>query len=375
MRTEKEIVNRAWPIALSSAEADMLVVCGHADGEFAEILECVWAQLPGPRARTVICSSEGISAALETALAELKNDEHQRHDALTRPDGAESKSSEDGDDAGMGGGQHDHGAMSHGEHQGHNPEPGSQDESATNDHADMGHDEHGGHGGHDMSGPGGIPLASGGPDRDGLDLDVLHVSLGPVMPHWPAGLVLHCSVQGDVVVEAEAAEVLGVEDQPAGTPQQDTSQPEQRRWIAVARCDAVARLLTVAGWEGAAGQARGVRDALLDGASLPECSAPLRRLERRVRRSVLLRWSLRGLPSLSDEGPDGHDILEQLERWVSEARGAVEDALPVDPVHAASSLDSLSALVTGLELASVRLVVAGSGIDTAIAARPEMAHG
>ena len=58
----------------------------------------------------------------------------------------------------------------------------------------------------DMS-PSGIPLAEGGDDRDGLEMDVLHLPLGPVLPHWPAGVVLRCTLQGDVVVAAEASEV------------------------------------------------------------------------------------------------------------------------------------------------------------------------
>ncbi|WP_143553999.1 hypothetical protein [Serinicoccus sp. CUA-874] len=43
-------------------------------------------------------------------------------------------------------------------------------------------------------------------------MDVLKVRLGPVLPYWPAGLVLHCSLQGDVVTEARA-EVLGAADE------------------------------------------------------------------------------------------------------------------------------------------------------------------
>ena len=35
------------------------------------------------------------------------------------------------------------------------------------------------HGGMSMPEPGGIPLAGGGPDRDGLEMDVLTVPLGP----------------------------------------------------------------------------------------------------------------------------------------------------------------------------------------------------
>src|SRR5260370_2487867 len=79
-----------------------------------------------------------------------------------------------------------------------------------------GHDM-GGMGGMDMGGmdmggmgmPAGLPMAGRGADRDGLRLDQLHVPLGPVLPDWPAGLVVHLALQGDVVQHAEA-QALGL---------------------------------------------------------------------------------------------------------------------------------------------------------------------
>ena len=50
----------------------------------------------------------------------------------------------------------------------------------------------------------GLPMADRGEDRDGLKLDQLHVPLGPVLPDWPAGLVVRVTLQGDVVQHAEA---------------------------------------------------------------------------------------------------------------------------------------------------------------------------
>ena len=47
--------------------------------------------------------------------------------------------------------------------------------------------------------PDGIPLAEGAEDRDGLEMDVLHLPLGPVLAHWPAGVVLRVTLHGDVV--------------------------------------------------------------------------------------------------------------------------------------------------------------------------------
>ena len=38
-------------------------------------------------------------------------------------------------------------------------------------------------------------MADRGDDRDGLRLDQLHLPLGPVLPDWPAGLVLRVITQ------------------------------------------------------------------------------------------------------------------------------------------------------------------------------------
>ena len=102
------------------------------------------------------------------------------------------------------------------------------------DHGGHGMD-HGGmdHGDMEMS-PGGIPLAEGGEDRDGLEMDVLHVRLGPVLPHWPAGLVLRCSLQGDVIAEAQAELVDGPalqdDDGAPPGPRHSTTSPRCWRW-------------------------------------------------------------------------------------------------------------------------------------------------
>jgi hypothetical protein len=46
----------------------------------------------------------------------------------------------------------------------------------------------------DMGMPGGLPMAERGEDRDRLKLDRLHVPLGPVLPDWPAGLLVRLVV-------------------------------------------------------------------------------------------------------------------------------------------------------------------------------------
>lgn len=61
-----------------------------------------------------------------------------------------------------------------------------------------------GQGGKGMMGgtPYGRPMAMTGPDRDGLALDQLPVTVGPFLAPFPAGLTLELTLQGDVIQEA-----------------------------------------------------------------------------------------------------------------------------------------------------------------------------
>ena len=108
------------------------------------------SELPGPRARVLVTGPD-VSAALDEASRQLSDEDRQRDDARDRHDPL--------------GGETAHGDGDHG------------------DHSDM-----------DMA-PAGIPLAGGDQDRDGLEMDVLHVPLGPVLPYWPPGLVLRFAVR------------------------------------------------------------------------------------------------------------------------------------------------------------------------------------
>ncbi len=76
-------------------------------------------------------------------------------------------------------------------------EPGWEHAGDRGDHTDMERDM-----------PGGVPMADRGADRDGLALDQLHVPIGPLLPDWPAGLVVRTVLQGDVIQEARI-EVAG----------------------------------------------------------------------------------------------------------------------------------------------------------------------
>jgi hypothetical protein len=345
---ERAVRERGWRPALSPADADVLLTCGTPGPRLADALELVWAQLPGPRARVGATARSGVDAALERAAAELVDTGSQRADAVQRSAdpvmGTPAAGQDDDHDSGAAGSGEDHSDEDHSDEDEHHGDM---------DHGDMDH------GDMDMA-PHGVPLAGAAADRDGLELDALHLPLGPVLPCWPAGLLLHCTLGGDVVTDVRP-EVLG--------PDEDAvPDPPSPRAPAVDRLDRAARLLALAGWEAAATDAIRMRDALLDGDDGVAVAARVDRLADRVRRSRLLRWSLRGAgPIDADACRDlglgdraAGDVHHRLVALLSDVRSALHGgALPP-----AVPLDVLPRLLPGLELGAVRLLVASLDLDT-----------
>ena len=340
---ERQVLARGWQLAEAPADADVLVVCGLPGPELGELVERVWDQLPGPRVRLDLSRVEaldgGLDGALDTVAAELADTASHREDARQRsaaPDSAAAAA----DDADM-----DHADMDHGDM----------------DHADMDH------GDMDMA-PHGIPLAEGGQDRDGLEMDVLHVPLGPILRHWPAGLVLRCAVQGDVVVEAQASVLPGGQGAT-----HDATVP-----VGALLCDHVAALLSLAGWADGAASARTVRDALLDGRPDEATTPLLERLGHDVVRARLLRWSLRDVGKIDANTIADKHLPEHLAgdvhgRLVGMLDRALSGRQPEPAPDSAALVDALPDLVTGMELAAVRLFVASLALDTT-PTREQAAH-
>lgn len=369
---EQESVRRGWRTAMSPADADVLAICGHPPAGHAPAIERVWEQLPGPRARIHLTeeSRPAVAECLDAAVRMLRDQHAQEADAAARPttpDGLEEGTAEDGHD----------GAHRHPEHHSGHADTAPDDsghqmshaDHATMDHGQMDHG-HMGHGdmGHDdmaMAGPGGIALASGGVDRDGLRMDVLHLRLGPVLPYWLPGLVLNLSLQGDVVTEATVDSAPG---RAHGHGQSDDAAVSAAR-----RCDAAASVLALAGWRPLACRARHVRDLLLD-SSRPDQDGRdgLRALRRRVARSRLLRWSLRDLaPAAPDLTPQllRGDVHARLLRLLTVAEDDVSAGAVSPRLETGDVARVLPALVTGLELAAVRLTVASmAGFITTVSA-------
>jgi hypothetical protein len=92
-----------------------------------------------------------------------------------------------------------------------------------------------------------------------------------------------------------------------------------------------------------------------------------------VSRSTSLRWLLRGLGRIDDGALAEHALPEELsgdvhDRLVAMLRRARDDAAGEDDDNSAEPtavLAALAALVTGLDLAAARLVVASIDPDTA----------
>lgn len=338
---ERAVLGRGWSLAFSPADADVLAVCGDPGPRLAEAVDSVWHQMPGPRVRVDVHSHDDAASLLEGAFAGLLDTEQHRRDAATRPIASDLLDRRTGHTAH---GDEDHG---HGSGDGHHEGDGHEEMGHGDD---GGHDDHGGHD-HMQVAPAGIPLAEGGEDRDGLELDVLNVRLGPVLPHWPAGLVVRCSLLGDVIADADAAML---------DPQHRRTGPAVETGPA-RTLDNIASILALAGWHGPAAEARRICHELLeagpDGAD--GTVERLRKLHRRVGRSWVLRWSLRNVRPLSSQALERLELPEHTEGDTYDRLLRMFDrASARDGTTPSFPVSRVSRLVQGLDLATARLVVA-----------------
>ncbi len=332
VRLEQEIAAARWCQTETVADADVLVVVGSPGPELTAIVDRTWMQMSEPRARVQIEDEAHIATGLGQARASLL------------------------DPAGR--------APVH--HQKSPPHPAHADHDATDhhdaDHESAGHDEHE-HSGHDhgsMS-PEGIPLAEGAEDRDGLEMDQLHLPLGPVLNHWPAGVVLHLALNGDVVTAASFEQLDSPSHPP--TPRGDDH--------AARLLDSTGSLLSLAGLSGMSARARRLRDRCLFDTSIDP--RHVHQLANRLRRLGVLRWLWRGTTLTTHEGRTVglHDqlvgLVERAARLLDGDAAANTACWP--------SFDTMADLMCGQELAAVRLWVAALGVDAFHDTRQEVTHG
>ena len=285
-------------------------------------------------------SGHGAMAGMDHSGHDGMGMDHSGHGAMA---GMEHSGHE-----GMGMDHSGHGAMAGMEHSGH--EDMGRDHSGHGAMAGMDHSGHHMHHGGEVAG---LPMAETGPDRDGLALDVLRVSLGPILPAWPTGLLLRAELQGDVLTGAQLS-WLDAGDHP------DADRGADPRRTSL---DLLASLLEVAGWSTAARDARWARDGLASPDPGERATAERRaqRVVRRVRRSRALAWSLRGVGCLAD--PDGDrdgDVLDRMRRWCDAVSDGAASGSRV------LALDEVASVLQGAEVAAARLIVASIELQRSV---------
>jgi hypothetical protein len=317
---EDALDRRGWPRAASPAAADILLCCGPVGPQLAGAVDVAWDAMPGPRIRTTLEATEDVEVVLAAAARALTDLSAQRHDVATRAAPALSAR-----EAGRSGDDREHDAsegMGAGALQ-DETDAAKMHQGGMDSSTDMG-----------MELPGDLVMADRVEDRDGLRLEGLHLSWGPLLPAWPAGLRLDAVLSGDVLIEVEVHR-LDARAEPVVTP-------------SLRALDALAMLLEAAGWQDGALRARLAR---ADGGTGQRTEDLLRR----VGRARLLRWSLRRLPA-----PGTGDLAVHLDRLIAAVRGEAELQTAGD--------DELQSALLGLDVGTAALVVAAYGPLLATAA-------
>ena len=327
---ERAIVRMGWCRAQSVADADVLAVVGEPGDDLAAVLDHVWSQMSEPRVRVHVRHEAEVAGLLARARDQLVDGSGGRPAKVRAGFTPSAEAMAHGDDHGGDGG-HDHGG-------------------------DGGHD-------HDAMMPDGIPLAEGAADRDGLEMDELHLPLGPVLAHWPAGLVLTVTLHGDVVVDAGVEQLASIAD-----PRPDDPVVRAARLL-----DAAGSVLALAGLPAESARAVALRDRCLDGDLGGDLGggSEVTALGDRIVRRRALRWVLGGL---SIEGSHGgtETLHDRLVGLFADARAELEGEATsrVGPGVAA-----LPGLVSGLELATLRLWLAALAPDLVAHEAREVGHG
>lgn len=417
-QVEAEMDRRGWHVALSPADAGLMLTIGTLPPALSQATEVLWSQIPQPRHRQAIARSD-VAWQLDAAVAALTTPsayEANPSDPATQLSQVQAPNTANGSDSGRQGPGHGmnhgdpgvHGMTSHdmgghstnahnmNGHSDHTTDSRSGDDMSGHDgqgmnhvghstgsDADHGmdHDDHGmdhsAHSGHDMGGHmhhggevAGLAMAGTAADRDGLELDELKVTLGPVLPGWPTGLVLKASMQGDVLTNVSLSWIDGFVP--------DSAVQRSEPGSAVAALDALATFLLVAGWPVLARQARSARSALSSSNAVERerGQRAAAAVARRVTRSRFLAWSVRGIghagPVNSRRLPAGDaatyesrtaDVLDRVRALAAAAEGDKSPLSRVGP-------ERIESLLEGAELSAARLTVASFILEESLAPFP-----
>lgn len=197
-----------------------------------------------------------------------------------------------------------------------------------------------GQGGSGMTGgtPYGRPMAELAPDRDGLRLDVLPLSVGPFFPRFPVGVTLEVVMAGDVVIEGRVTDspFIGHESSfLAGPFLRALSHPTPVAEIELARAREHLR------WASSALVTQGLpalamRVLRLAATVTPDDATSVTALIRRVRLLRVPQWSGAGVGRLAPELLPGLGLGP-----VSRAAGLRDDARSTDPAYLALGFEPI----------------------------------
>jgi hypothetical protein len=398
LAAERELRRRGWPLAATAAQADILLVTGAIEGLNAAVREA-WVGISAPRAFAGVEAADEIATVLDHAQQALSDTHVQPTGPVHTADSEHPIEPEQPSMRGMAIEMHEMPGM----HSTDDMDMGGDSAMDMDVSSDMAMDMGSGTTmsmdgdgstdmdmGMDMNMPGGLSVARQGPDRDGLELDRLHLTLGPLLSDWPTGLVVRVVMQGDVLQQVET-EIAGT-GLPSGSwwnePWRQAAAGDvvavsvaARRRLA-AHLDSLGRFLAVAGWVDAASTARRLRDDTLTGAPAGVISRPLTRFAGKVSRSPVLRWSTRGMGRLPGDAPPhlSGDVSDRYQRWLSgtiECLERLDDPTMLnpeafeparghwDPEHppSAAMVTVVPEVLRGVELAAARLVIASLDPD------------
>lgn len=196
-----------------------------------------------------------------------------------------------------------------------------------------------GQGGKGMTGgvPYGRPMAGRAPDRDGLELDQLEVRVGPFFPAFPAGLVLHLKLQGDLIQEVQVGENPFRCRPPGGSSAVFHSALSDSASIAVLE---IARARHHLRWlahmlRGHGLHALGLRTLELSRGIETDSVELVRRLGRWLERMRSLGWAT------ADVGVLPQEVARAAGGPVARAAGMTEDTRSLDPGYLALGFEPL----------------------------------